>query len=81
MNYQGGPAYKPQWSRTYSTLLLSRDPVALDRIATMLIDDKRKDQGLPTLKDAAREPIHIATAARKGLGTDDLNSIELVTLS
>jgi len=81
MQYQGGPAYKPQWSRTYSTLLLSRDPVALDRIATILIDDERKERGLPTLKDAAREPIHITSAARKGLGRDDLNSIELIALS
>jgi len=81
MQCQGGPAYKPQWSRTYSTLLLSRDPVAHDRIATKLIEDERKERGLNTLKDAAREPIHITTAARKGLGTDDFNSIELVTLS
>jgi len=81
MHYQGGPAYKPQWSRTFSTLLLSRDPVAIDRIATTLIEDERKKQGLPSLKDAARDPVHIATAARKGLGTDDINRIDLVTLS
>ena len=81
MQYQGGPAYKPQWSRTYCTILLSRDPVAIDRIAAQLIEDERKQRGLTTLKDAAREPTHIATAARKGLGTDDLNNIELVTAS
>jgi uncharacterized protein (DUF362 family) len=81
MQYQGGPSYKPQWSSSYCTLLLSRDPVAIDRIATILIEDERRKRGLPTLKDAAREPIHIATAARNGLGTDNLNSIELVTAS
>jgi uncharacterized protein (DUF362 family) len=81
MQYQGGPSYKPQWSSTCCTLLLSRDPVAIDRIATILIEDERRKRGLPTLKDAARDPIHIATAARKGLGTDSLNSIELVTPS
>ena len=81
MQYQGGPAYKPQWSRTFSTLLLSRDPVAIDRIATALIEDERKKQALPTLKEAGRDPVHIATAARKGLGTDDINHIDLVTLS
>ena len=81
MQYQGGPSYKPQWSSSYCTLLLSRDPVAIDRIATILIEDERMKLGLPTLKDDAREPIHIATAARNGLGTDNLNSIELVTAS
>ena len=81
MQYQGGPSYKPQWSRTCCTLLLSRDPVAIDRIAAVLIDDERRKRGLPTLKDAARDPIHIATAARRGLGTDNLSSIELVTPS
>jgi uncharacterized protein (DUF362 family) len=81
IQYQGGPAYKPQWSRAFSTLLLSRDPVALDRIAAAMIEDERKQQGLPTLKEAGRDPVHIATAARKGLGIDDINRIELVTLS
>lgn len=81
MQYQGGPSYKPQWSRTYCTLLLSRDPVAIDRIATQLIEEERRKRGLPALKDGGRDPIHIGTAARKGLGTDNLNSIELVTPS
>jgi uncharacterized protein (DUF362 family) len=81
MQYHGGPAYKPQWSLKYCTLLLSRDPVAIDRIATIMIEDERRQRGQTTLKEAAREPIHIATAARKGLGTDDLNKIELVKTS
>ena len=81
IQYQGGPAYKPQWSRMFSTLLLSRDPVAIDRIAATLIEGERKKHGLPTLKDVARDPVHIATAARKGLGTDDINHIDHVTLS
>jgi uncharacterized protein (DUF362 family) len=81
MQYQGGPAYKPQWSLTYSTLLLSRDPVAIDSVATKMIEDERRQRGLTTLKGASREPIHIATAARKGLGTDDLNNINLVKIS
>jgi hypothetical protein len=46
-----------------------------------MIEDERRQRGQTTLKEAAREPIHIATAARKGLGTDDLNKIELVKTS
>ena len=80
LQYQGGPAFKPQWSIDYHSLLLSRDPVAIDRMGTELIEQKRKEKGLPSLKGAGREPVHIATAAKKGLGTDELNKIEFIRL-
>jgi uncharacterized protein (DUF362 family) len=79
MQYQGGPAYKPQWALDYCGLLLSRDPVAIDRIGAKLIEDTRKEKGLPSLKEAGREPVHIASAAKRNLGISDLESIELVT--
>lgn len=80
LQYQGGPAYKPQFALDYRSLLLSRDPVAIDRIGTKIIEEKRKEKGLPSLKKADREPTHIATAARKGLGTDSLDKIEFLNL-
>ena len=80
LQYQGGPAFKPQWALDYHSLLLSRDPVAIDRMGTELIEEKRKEKGLSSLKKAGREPVHIATAAKKGLGTDDLNHIEFIKL-
>jgi uncharacterized protein (DUF362 family) len=80
LQYQGGPAYKPKWALDYRGLLLSQDPVAIDRIAAGLIEEKRMEKGLPSLKQAGREPIHIATAAKKGLGIDNLDRIELVRL-
>ena len=75
----GGPAYKPQWAFDYRGLLLSRDPVAIDRIGARLIEEKRKEKGLPSLKESGREPLHIATAASKGLGTDNPDEIEYLT--
>jgi len=80
LQYQGGPAYKPQWALNYCSVLLSQDPVAIDRIGTRLIGEKRKEKGLPSLKQVGREPIHIATAAKKGLGIDNLDKIECVNL-
>lgn len=80
LQYQGGPAYKPQWALDYRSFLLSQDPVAIDRIGARLIEEKRKEKGLPSLKQVGREPIHIATAAKKGLGTDDLDKIAFITL-
>ncbi len=78
--YQGGPAFKPKYTMYFDGLLVSRDPVALDRIGCKLIEDTRREYGLPTLKDAGREPIYIATAAQRGLGIDDLIRIEFVQL-
>ena len=78
--YQGGPAYKPQYAIDYCGLLVGRDPVALDRIGVKLIEEARSEKGLPALKDAGREPIHVTTAARRGLGIDDLNAIELAEI-
>ncbi len=78
--YQGGPAYNPQHAIDYCGLLVSRDPVALDRIGINLIEEVRKEKGLPTLKVAGREPVHVATAAHRGLGTDQLNGIEWVKI-
>jgi len=80
LQYNGGPAFKPQWSVPYSSLIFGLDPVAVDRIGCKLIEEKRKTKGLPSLKDAGRDPLHIATAAQKALGTDDLGRIEVVSL-
>ena len=80
MQYQGGPAYKPQWALDYCGLLLSRDSVAIDRIGAKLIEEKRKEKGLPSLKEAGREPVHIATAGRRGLGVSDIDKIELLSV-
>lgn len=80
LQYQGGPAHKPQHALDYRSLLFSRDPVAIDRIGATIIEEKRKEKGLPSLKEAGRDPIHIATAARKGLGAGDPDQIEFVEL-
>jgi hypothetical protein len=80
LQYNGGPAFKPQWSVQHSTLMFGLDPVAVDRIGCNLIEEKRKTKCLPSLKDAGRDPVHIASAAQRGLGTDDPGSIEVVSL-
>jgi uncharacterized protein (DUF362 family) len=76
--YNGGPAFKRQWSWPFNGILVGRDPVALDRICANIIEDKRKEMGLPSLKQAKREPKYIRTAAALRLGEDDPKKIELV---
>ncbi|MDX1778748.1 MAG: DUF362 domain-containing protein [Thermodesulfobacteriota bacterium] len=76
--YHGGPAYKPQYAVNYCGVLVSRDPVAVDTIGVKLIEDVRREKGLEPLREAGREPVHVATAAKQGLGTDDLSKIDLI---
>ena len=76
--YHGGPGYKPQWTWNYNGIIVGADPVAMDRVCHQIIEEKRKEMKLPSLQQAHREPKYIATAARLGLGQDDLSKIKLV---
>jgi uncharacterized protein (DUF362 family) len=67
-------------------ILLSTDPVAVDTIGCTWVVEARKKKGYPPLEEAenkipgfkGRPPKHIATAAARGLGTNDVKKIELV---
>jgi len=78
--YEGGPPYMPQWTWQMDSLIAATDMVALDRIGWDIIEQKRKEKGIESLKEAGREPTYIATAADEShkLGTDDLERIEIV---
>jgi len=78
--YEGGPPYMPQWSWNMDSLIAAVDMVALDQICWDIIENKRKAEGFPSLKEANREPVYIATAADNNhrLGTNNRDKIELV---
>lgn len=85
--YNGGPGYRPRWRWNFSGLIMSLDPVAADSVGAEIIEKKRKEMGLPSLqadttsqRKTGRPPKYIATAARKGLGVDDLSKINLLEL-
>ncbi len=78
--YNGGPAYKPQWSWPYGGLLFSQDPVAVDQVGCQIIEEQRKIKGLPALEESGRPPRHIQTAAQRNLGTADLQKIEKIII-
>lgn len=71
---EGGPvcANSRFWWRDNS-IYLAVDPVALDQIVMQRIMLKRKEMGL---EDKSGMCSHIATAAAKGLGTNDSNQID-----
>lgn len=75
---QGGPSFVPKWAWNYSGILASRDPVAVDSIGCAIIEERRKEGGLPPLSEVGRTPSYIETAAKKGLGEADPDGIEIV---
>lgn len=76
--YDGGPGYNPDATWKYGGIMVSTDTVALDRVGATIVEKKRSEAGEPPLKDVGREPVHIRTAAKLGLGCDDPDKIELV---
>ena len=70
---EGGPGRAEQrHAFRYGGLLVSRDPVALDRRGLAIIEARRATLGLPTLSKRSAPnpspPIHIDNAAKLGVG-------------
>jgi uncharacterized protein (DUF362 family) len=60
--YHGGPfGWNPEFVWEAKTILLGTDPVAIDRIELEIVEQKRKDVGVPSLWD--RDPTHLGTSA------------------
>ena len=78
--FEGGPAFKPEFSWKHNALLVSQDPVALDYTGWRIIERKRAEMGLKTLEAEERAPHYIATAAdaEHRLGTNDPRRITTV---
>jgi hypothetical protein len=87
--YQGGPgASKPEWTWENNALLFATDPVAMDHVAWVYVDAKRKENWLPPVGASGklgldplksegfdiRQPQHIPLAAHLGLGIFDFKS-------
>lgn len=79
--YHGGPASRDQWSWPAATLITGTDPVAVDRIGQDIIDRKRREVGMASLKESGREPTYIETASKRGLGVRDMDAISKVSVS
>jgi len=74
----GGPPYQPRWTWDEHAILMSTDPVAVDRIGWSIIENKRRLMGLPSLTEEKREPKYILTAGTLGVGEADLERIQQI---
>ena len=80
--YEGGPPFKPQWIWDYNGIIIGNDPVAIDYTGWKIIEDKRRERGLKSLKEAGREPNYINTAAdnEHKIGTNNPGMIEVINV-
>jgi len=76
--YAGGPFPGAAYRVNYGALFASHDPVALDATALRLLDDFRREAGLPLMADKVRWP---RTAEFLGLGVGRAEDIRLRRLS
>lgn len=78
--FDGGPSYVKEGSKIFGGLLISTDPVALDRAGMQIIESMRKEAGLLTLAEEGRYPRWINTATKLGLGEGRPEKVELIDL-
>jgi uncharacterized protein (DUF362 family) len=78
--YHGGPPSRPRWQWPYGGILFATDAVALDRVALEILERKRASQGLQPLAAEDRPARYLASAAERGLGNADLETIEVVSI-
>ena len=74
--FNGGPGASPQFIYNYNSLLVSSDPVAMDRIAYDIVAEKRIAEGL--IKSPAPDSLtFLSIAAGLGLGISEKEKIKL----
>ncbi len=76
--YHGGPALMKKFTWKPGIFLASRDPVAIDAVGGTIIEEKRKEEGLPSLAEDGRAPVYIETAAACGLGESRPGKIDIL---
>ena len=77
VQYNAGPGYDSRYMYNYGGLIISEDPVAADRIGLEILEFIRSKNSLPSLEEVKRPAIYLKSADEIGLGTADLNKIEL----
>ena len=78
VQYNGGPAFKAQWTEDLGGILLAEDPVALDVVGVMLVDRIRRKYGMAPIEKDGGLPGYLKTAGDRehGLGRCEWDAIE-----
>lgn len=76
--FHNGPGSNPGFRWPFNGFIVSNDFVAADAVGASFIEVERKARGLPPLAQDNRPAKHIVTAAARGLGEADLESIRQI---
>ncbi len=77
--YQGGPQDNMTYKKAHNAVMVSTDPVSIDRLILKIVNDYRKEKGLKTVEQdrgGRRAPRFIEAADKIGLGESDLAKIK-----
>lgn len=77
VQYQGGPGFNSRYLADYGGLIIATDPVAADRIGLEIVENFRKQNGLPSLEKAGRPVKYLDEAQKLGLGESKIDLIDL----
>jgi uncharacterized protein (DUF362 family) len=80
VQYHGGPGYVPGYRYGYGGLLLSEDPIAVDRVGQEIVERLRETNGQPSLAKAGRPVKYLKIGQEIGLGQANLNEIDVRVL-
>ncbi len=80
VQYHGGPGYVGNYMADYNGLLISDDPVAVDRIGLEIVEHLRQKNKMSTLEKSNRPVRYLKTAQSIGLGIADMDKIDLTVL-
>ncbi len=75
---EGGPRWNRRFTKPYGGILVGTDPVAIDTIAAKILDDMRTKEGMDPIASSTN---HISLSAELGLGTNNMDNIEMVKLN
>lgn len=78
--YAGGPQYAEEYTRRFNAIIVGVDPVAVDAIGYMILRKIRKQSDKDPLPYLAK-PVHIDTAAERGIGTNDKKGIDFKSIT
>ena len=73
----GGPGFAPAWAWPFQGFLASTDRVACDAVGAQLLEERRRERGLPSFADQGRAPRYIRAAEALGLGVAEPSRIEV----
>jgi uncharacterized protein (DUF362 family) len=73
--YEGGPMFDPRYLLSHRSLIIGTDMVATDTIGLGILEQIRRDKGLPSLWKTNSPPKYLNTAAALKLGVGSVEEI------